>query len=115
VVTSIEVDESVLSDCRAQADRWAPALRALGHPERLLIVLWLANSSCSVQQLQGVTGLRQSLVSYHLRELLQAGLVTVNPVGRSNQYRLASHDLDKVAALLGSIPPAEDAAASQPR
>jgi DNA-binding transcriptional ArsR family regulator len=104
MVTSTGLDGSILEECRDLANSWAPALRALGHPERLLIILWLANTSCTVRQLQEVTGLQQSLVSYHLRELARAGLVAATPVGRTNQYRLSSTDLDALATVLGSIP-----------
>jgi len=97
------VDSAVVEECRALATDWAPMLRALAHPERLLIVLWLANTTSTVRQLEQVTGLRQSLVSYHLRELSDAGLVRATPQGRSNHYRLASNELDQLAALLGAL------------
>jgi DNA-binding transcriptional ArsR family regulator len=69
----------------------------------MLIVLWLAGSSCSVRELEQVTGMSQSLVSYHLRELREAGLVESSAAGRSNRYRLASADLDQLASLLGRL------------
>ena len=52
-----------------------------------------------------VTGMRQSLVSYHLRALREAGLVRATAIGRTNVYELADSDLDRVAALLGTLPP----------
>src|SRR5919197_3685305 len=94
---------SELKHCQALASSWAPTLRALAHEERLLIVLWLAGSSCSVRELEQVTGMSQSLVSYHLRELREAGLVEATPAGRSNRYRLASADLDQLAGLIGRL------------
>ena|SRR5438128_2209626 len=100
------VDDSNLAqieECRALAASWAPILHALAHEERLLIVLWLAGSSCSVRELEQVTGMSQSLVSYHLRELRDAGLVESTAAGRSNRYRLASADLDQLANLLGGL------------
>ena len=98
-----ESDLAQVEECRALASSWAPVLRALANEERLLIVLWLAGSSCSVRELEQVTGMSQSLVSYHLRELRQAGLVQSTPAGRSNSYRLASADLDQLASLLGRL------------
>jgi DNA-binding transcriptional ArsR family regulator len=97
-----------LEECRGTAASWAPVLRALGHEERLLIVLWLAGSSCSVRELEEVTGLSQSLVSYHLGELRRAGLVTASPSGRSNRYRLAHADLDQLSSLIGSLARLDD-------
>jgi DNA-binding transcriptional ArsR family regulator len=96
-------DLAEVEECRAIAASWASVLRALANQERLLIVLWLAGDSCSVRELEQVTGLSQSLVSYHLRELREAGLVASTAAGRSNRYRLASVDLDQLAGLLGSL------------
>ena len=45
--------------------------------------------ACTVRELQDVTNLSQSLVSYHLGELRKAGLVTSTASGRANQYRLS--------------------------
>jgi DNA-binding transcriptional ArsR family regulator len=101
----LEAAPQVVEECRAMAERWAPLLHALAHPERLLIVLWLANNRCSVRDLERVTGMRQSLVSYHLRALREAGLVRATAIGRTNVYELADSDLDRVAALLGTLPP----------
>ena len=97
------VDAETVADCRRMAGAWAPVLRALANPDRLLITLWLAESTCSVRELEEVTGLRQSLVSYHLAELRKAGLVTAEAQGRTNRYSLSHSDLDKLAALVGSL------------
>lgn len=96
-------DASELETCRRIAADWAPILRVLGNEERLLIVLWLAESTCSVRELEEVTGMSQSLVSYHLRELRDAGLVVSTPAGRSNRYQLSNIDLDQLATLIGSL------------
>ena len=102
--TESELDLSQVDECRRLAAGWVPVLRALAHEDRLLIALWLAGASRSVRELEAATGLSQSLVSYHLRELREAGLVTVVAVGRSNRYRLASVDIDTLAALMGTLP-----------
>lgn len=98
-----DVDTHVLEECKRTASSWAPVLQALAKEERLLIVLWLAGSSCSVRELQEVTGLSQSLVSYHLGELRKIGLVEASSEGRSNRYRLAGSDLDELATLIGTL------------
>ena len=92
-----------LEHCRRLASSWAPVLRALGNEERLLIALWLAGADCSVRELEAVTGLSQSLVSYHLAALRDAGLVTASASGRNNRYRLARADLDQLATLIGNL------------
>jgi len=100
--------DTELEACRRLAANWAPVLRALGNAERLLIVLWLAGNECTVRELERVTGMRQSLVSYHLQELRRAGLVVAAPDGRSNRYRLAHADLDELGTLLGRLEAATD-------
>jgi len=99
----ISFDPAEVAECRHLAQTWAPVLHALANPERLLITLWLAGTTCTVRDLQHVTGLSQSLVSYHLRELRKAGLVTSTATGRANQYRLSNPDLDKLALLIGGL------------
>jgi len=98
-----EADALVVAECRHLADTWAPVLRALANPDRLLITLWLAGATCSVRELEQVTGLSQSLVSYHLAELRKADLVTATAHGRTNRYALSHPDLDKLAGLLGRL------------
>ena len=98
-----EVARSDIEECRRIAAAWAPTLRALANEERLLIALWLADGVRSVRELEQATGMSQSLVSYHLRELREAGLVTASAEGRSNRYRLCGSDLDQVASLIGSL------------
>jgi DNA-binding transcriptional ArsR family regulator len=97
-----------VEECRRIASTWAPVLHALANEERLLIALWLAGSECTVRELEEVTGMRQSLVSYHLQELRKAGFVIASPVGRSNRYRLARADLDQLATLIGTLEPGTD-------
>lgn len=99
----IDVDPKVVAECRQTAATWSKVLRALGKEERLLIALWLAESECSVRELEKVTGLSQSLVSYHLAELRKAGLVVASSSGRSNRYRLAGSDLDQLASVIGNL------------
>ncbi len=101
-----EADPAEIEACRRLAAAWTPVLRALAHEERLLIALWLAGADCSVRELERVTGLGQSLVSYHLRELREAGLVVASASGRSNRYRLAHAELDQLASLIGKLEPA---------
>ena len=108
------VDAAQVEECRRLASVWAPVLQALAHEERLLIALWLAGSNCSVRELEQVTGLSQSLVSYHLRELRQAGLVSATASGRSNRYSLSHRDLDQLAALIGNLESAPETSALGP-
>ncbi len=100
-----DVDPDEVARCRALAGAWAPTLHALGNQDRLLIVLWLAGGARAVRELQDVTGMAQSAVSYHLGQLRAAGLVTAHAEGRSNKYRLQNPELDEVATVLGTLAP----------
>jgi ArsR family transcriptional regulator, arsenate/arsenite/antimonite-responsive transcriptional repressor len=104
----VTITPDLVAECRSLADDWAPVLRALGNPERLLIVLWLAGTASTVRDLERVTGHGQSMVSYHLGALREAGLVLATPVGRTNQYRLANPELDKLAEMLGNFSSSAD-------
>ena len=75
-------------------------LTALGHPLRWAIVSFLARSDQRVGELTQLVGQPQNLVSYHLRELRDAGLVSSRRSSfdaRDAYYRL---DLDRCGALL---------------
>jgi ArsR family transcriptional regulator, arsenate/arsenite/antimonite-responsive transcriptional repressor / arsenate reductase (thioredoxin) len=77
-------------------------LRLAGHPLRWRLLSELARSDRRVGELCEVAGRRQSLVSYHLRQLRDGGLVSVRRStadGRDSYYVL---DLARCSELLSS-------------
>src|SRR6188474_3013857 len=75
-------------------------LAVIGHPHRWDILSQLARSDRRVGELTHLVGQPQNLVSYHLRELRDAGLVSSRRSsfdGRDSYYRL---DLDRCGTLL---------------
>ncbi len=77
-------------------------LRLAGHPLRWRLLSELARSDRRVGELCEVAGRRQSLVSYHLRQLRDGGLVSVRRStadGRDSYYVL---DLARCGELLSS-------------
>ena len=75
-------------------------LTVMGHPHRWAILSLLARSDLRVGELTELVGEPQNLVSYHLRELRDAGLVCSRRSsfdGRDTYYRV---DLDRCGALL---------------
>jgi len=74
-------------------------LRVIGDARRWSILSHLARSDRRVGELTELVGERQNLVSYHLRELRDAGLVSSRRSsfdGRDTYYRL---DVDRCGAL----------------
>ena len=66
-------------------------LRLTGHPVRWQLLSELARSDRQVRELTALVGGRQSLTSYHLRQLREGGLVTMrrsSADGRDTYYSL---------------------------
>jgi protein-tyrosine-phosphatase/DNA-binding transcriptional ArsR family regulator len=79
-----------------------PVLRLAGHPLRWRLLSELAQSDRRVGELCELAGRRQSLVSYHLRQLRDGGLVSMRRSaadGRDSYYVL---DLARCGELLSS-------------
>jgi protein-tyrosine-phosphatase/DNA-binding transcriptional ArsR family regulator len=79
-----------------------PFLRLAGHPLRWRLLSELARSDRRVGELCELAGMRQSLVSYHLRQLRDGGLVAMRRSaadGRDTYYVL---DLARCGELLSS-------------
>ncbi|MEV4902585.1 metalloregulator ArsR/SmtB family transcription factor [Citricoccus sp. NPDC055426] len=68
---------------------YAHLFQALAEPTRLTLVQHLASGEHRVRDLVDHLGLAQSTVSKHLGFLLECGLVTLRPEGRSTWYSLA--------------------------
>src|SRR5581483_11516294 len=78
-------------------------LQALADDHRWQIVQELGRSDRKVSELTALTGKPQNLVSYHLANLRDAGIVSSrrsSADGRDTYYRL---DLARVGALLGVV------------
>lgn len=84
-------------------DQVVSALGALAHPQRLrtfraLVVAGAAGLTPSV--LAGQLDIARNALSFHLKELAHAGLVTVEPQGRNLIYRA---DFTRMNGLLGYL------------
>lgn len=65
-----------------------PVLKAISDDYRLAILLSLAKESRTVVELTEELEIGQPLVSHHLKVLLEVGLISVTPEGRSNRYAI---------------------------
>ncbi|WP_219416285.1 ArsR/SmtB family transcription factor [Pseudonocardia nigra] len=76
----------------------AELFRVLAAEVRLAIVLELVAAPRSVQELVGALGVRQPLVSQHLRVLRAARLVTAERRARERVYRLVDDHVRHIVA-----------------
>ena len=75
-------------------------LRLVGHPLRWRLLRELARSDRRVRELRALVGEPQSLVSYHLGQLRQAGLVRTVRSSFDGRQTYYSVDLSRCAELL---------------
>ena len=84
----------------------APLLQtfeALAEPTRLDIVRMLANGERCVCELQAELDAGQSRLSFHLRKLKEAGVVSDRRDGRWVYYSLVPETLEGMRAFLGDV------------
>ena len=81
----------------------ARAFHALADRKRLEIVRLLTNGERCVCELTDVVGARQSLLSFHLKILREAGLVRNRRRGKWMYYSLNYDTIEKMQAIIGSV------------
>src|SRR4051794_3342910 len=92
-------------------------LRLAGHPLRWRLLSELAHSDRRVGELCELADRRQSLVSYHLRQLREGGLVSMRRSaadGRDTYYVIDLARCGELLAGAGGAPPPRPAAAPPP-
>lgn len=90
----------------ADTQRLARVFQALSDETRLQIVEMLSAGECCVCDLQSALGAYQSRLSFHLKKLKDAGLVSDRKDGRWVHYSLNPEALDELAAHLRAVRPA---------
>jgi len=78
-------------------------LRALSDPSRLRILDRLRGGEHCVCELTDVLDTGQSLLSFHLKVLRDAGLVTARRDGRWMHYALQAEALEELEDFVGSL------------
>jgi|GEM_PF-6024575 len=78
----------------------ARLFKALGDTNRLDIVMAIGKKALSVSEIIKTTGLSQTLVSFHLRALREANIVTTERNGPFIHYSLADLTLNKTLIRL---------------
>ncbi len=87
----------------AELDLLTRRFKALSDPTRLRILDRLRGGERCVCELTDVLDAGQSLLSFHLKTLKDAGLVTDRREGRWMHYALDARGLAEVDAFLGSL------------
>ncbi|MET3469117.1 DNA-binding transcriptional ArsR family regulator [Microbacterium sp. 1262] len=103
---SLDAGVPVELDARA-TEVYAHLFQALADPTRLAVLQHLSYGEHRVRDLVEHVGLAQSTVSKHVAFLLECGLVSVRPDGRSSWYALAEPEatarlINAAEALLGA-------------
>lgn len=75
-------------------------LKALSDVNRLNIVISIGKKALSVSEIIKATGLSQTLVSFHLRALREANIVTTERNGPFIYYSLSDRNLNKTLMTL---------------
>lgn len=91
------------TDLPARLADQARAFHALSDPRRLQILAVLRDGERCVCDLQADLGLAQSLLSFHLKTLRDAGLVTVRRSGRWAHYSLSHPALAEVGVMIAEM------------
>ena len=86
------------------ADRLAHMFKALGDPTRVRLLSLIsahADSEACICDLTEPVGLSQPTVSHHMKQLVDAGLVTREQRGKWAYYRVVDETLSALADALG--------------
>ncbi|HXS24422.1 MAG TPA: metalloregulator ArsR/SmtB family transcription factor [Gemmatimonadales bacterium] len=90
----------------SRAAQW---FHALSDPTRIKIVEMLSHGERCVCELQTSVDAAQSRLSFHLRVLKDAGLVSDRREGRWSYYTLNAQALDQIADFAQAVKPGEHA------
>jgi ArsR family transcriptional regulator len=95
-MTHAELDQPVAQDA-------VSLLEAVADPIRWTILSRLSSTPCCVCEIQQQVAIAPSLLSYHLKVLREAGLVTATRRGRWIDYAVADGAHDRLAAALPTV------------
>lgn len=88
------------------ADTLAGVLRALAEPTRLRLLSLVAahaDGEACICDLTEPVGLSQPTVSHHMKQLVDAGLLTREQRGRWAYYRVVPGALDSLAQIVAAV------------
>jgi DNA-binding transcriptional ArsR family regulator len=89
-----------MASMQAHADEAVAVLKAVGSPNRLMLICQLLEGERSVNELAEALGLAQSVVSQHLSLLRRDGVVAGRREGQSIYYDISD---ERVRALMAKL------------
>ena len=95
-----QLDSVDIELLKASAQQASKLLKALSHPDRLLLLCQLVQGPACVQELAKLTGIKQPSLSQQLGVLREQGLVSTKRQGREIFYRIDSEDALAVMQVL---------------
>ena len=93
------------SGAAINADRAAELFHALSDPIRVEVVAMLLDGERCVCDLMDDLELQQSRLSWHLKTLVDAGIISGRREGRWNYYSLNKESLREAGELVDSLTP----------
>lgn len=96
-----------MSNVKIQNDALLQRFQAVAEETRFRIVQLLADGERCVCELQSELGAAQSRLSFHLKKLKEAGIVSDRREGRWVHYSLVPEALEEMQAFLGEVKPVE--------
>ena len=96
-----------MSNTTLQHDALLQRFQAVAEETRFRIVRLLADGERCVCELQAELEAAQSRLSFHLKKLKDAGVVSSRRDGRWVHYALVPETLDEMRAFLGEVKPGE--------
>lgn len=87
----------------------AALFAALSNPQRIRLLLALRDGECCVCELQTALDAPQSTVATHLRQLTEAGLVSVRKEGKWSYYGVADSGVYTLLEQASSLRETEEA------
>ena len=91
---------SDLAQMQAAAGKASSLLKALSHPDRLILLCQLSQGEYCVSELEEMLGIHQPSLSQQLGILRQEALVETRRDGKQMYYRIASEDALAILQVL---------------
>jgi DNA-binding transcriptional ArsR family regulator len=85
---------------RTMSEKMAKVLRAIAHPDRLLIIEILTEGEKNVTEIIERLGDSQSLTSQHLKQMTDKGIPSRRKDGQYVYYKIANRDVLKIIKCL---------------